>query len=79
MSKVLDEIKQGTSQLSDEERAKLALFLIQSLESSDGGDTGDVKEAWRLEAEARLAQIEKGDARLVSGEEVFANVRRQLN
>ena len=61
-------------QLSAEERAQLALFLLQSLEPAD---EGNMEEAWRIEAERRLDQIEGGDARLVPGDEVFARLQRR--
>ena len=76
MSNVLAELEQKAAQLSPAERAQLALSLIQSLEPTD---EGDLEEAWRLEAEARLAQIEKGEARVVPGDEVFTTVRRRLS
>jgi putative addiction module component (TIGR02574 family) len=75
MSATLTEIAQKATQLPAEERAHLAMFLIQSLDPSD---EGDVENAWLLEAEARLAQIEKGEARLVPSAEVFANIRQRL-
>ena len=75
MSTILAELEQKATDLSPEERSRFALFLIQSLEPED---EGDVEEAWRIEAERRLAQIESGEARLVPGDEVFANVRRRL-
>lgn len=75
MSNTLVELEQKAAQLSASERAQLALSLIQSLEPAE---EGDIEEVWHLEAEACLAQIHKGEARLVSGDEVFANVRRRL-
>ena len=75
MSKALIEIEQEASQLSSEERAKLAFFLIQSLEPSE---QGDLDEVWRIEAEARLTEIERGEANLVPGQAVFSDIRRRL-
>jgi putative addiction module component (TIGR02574 family) len=75
MNTILAELEQKATELSPEDRARFALFLIQSLEI---GDEGDVEEAWRIEAERRLAEIESGEARLVPGDEVFANIRRRL-
>jgi len=75
MSNSLAELEERAAQLSPSERAKLALSLIRSL---DADDEGDVEEAWRLEAEARLDQVESGKASLAPGDEVFANVRRRL-
>ena len=75
MSRDLLELEQKASQLSDDERAQLALFLLESLEPTEDGG---VEEAWRIEAESRLYEIERGEARLVPAEEVFENLRRRL-
>lgn len=74
MSTDLSEIEQQDVRLSDQERAQLAAFLLRSLEAVDHGD---IEEDWRIEAEARLAQVQRGEARLIPGDEVFANIRRQ--
>jgi len=75
MNNILAELQQKATELSPEDRSRFALFLIQSLEVTD---EGEVEEAWRIEAERRLSEIESGKARLVPGDEVFANIRRQL-
>jgi len=75
MSTILAELEQKATELTPEERARLALSLIQSLEPAD---EGDIEEAWRTEAERRRSEIESGEARLIPGDEVFANVRRRL-
>ena len=75
MSSDLEELKQKASRLSEQERADLALALIESL---DGPADVDVEEAWRTEIERRIRQIENGDVQLLPGEEVFARVRRRL-
>ena len=75
MSSALAELKRKAAQLSENERAELALSLIESL---DGETDTDVDEAWRIEVERRVAQIERGEVKLVPGDEVFARVRRKL-
>jgi putative addiction module component (TIGR02574 family) len=75
MSTALTEIEQKATELAPEERARLALSLIESLETSD---EGDIEELWRIEAERRWAEIESGKARLVPGDEVFAKIRTRL-
>lgn len=75
MSQDLLELEQMAFHLSDDERAQLALFLLESLEPAE---EGDIEEAWRIEAESRLSEIERGEARLVPAEEVFENLRRRL-
>jgi putative addiction module component (TIGR02574 family) len=75
MSDMLTELKKQASGLSDAERAELALSLIESL---DGPADPDVEEAWRLEIERRIGQIDRGEVQLIPGDEVFARLRRRL-
>lgn len=75
MSSVLAELKHRAAQLSENERAELALELIESL---DGETDVGVEEAWRLEIDRRSAEIDRGDVQLIPGDEVFARLRRQL-
>jgi putative addiction module component (TIGR02574 family) len=75
MSTALAELKQRAAQLSDNERAELALALIQSL---DGEPDADVEEAWRIEIERRIGQVERGEVQLIPGDDVFARLRRKL-
>ena len=75
MSTSLSELKQQAAQLSEPERAELALSLIESLDGPP--DTG-VEEAWRLEIERRVGQIERGEVQLIPGDEVFARLRHRL-
>lgn len=75
MSQDLLELEQKASQLPDDERAQLALFLLESLEPTEDGE---IEEAWRIEAESRLSEIERGAALLVPAEEVFENLRHRL-
>jgi putative addiction module component (TIGR02574 family) len=75
MGNALAEIKEKASQLPEAERAELALSLIESL---DGPADAGVDEAWRLEIERRVGQIERGEVQLIPGDEVFARLRRRL-
>jgi putative addiction module component (TIGR02574 family) len=75
MSDMLTELKKQASGLSDAERAELALSLIESL---DGPADPDTEEAWRLEIERRVGQIDRGEVQLIPGDEVFARLRRRL-
>jgi putative addiction module component (TIGR02574 family) len=75
MSSVLADLKHRAAQLSEHERAELALALIESLDGE--ADTG-VEEAWRLEIDRRSAAIDRGEAQLIPGDEVFARLRRKL-
>ncbi len=75
MPDTLMDLKQKAAELSDAERAELALSLIESL---DGPADPDVEEAWRVEIERRIGQIDRGEVELVPGDEVFARLRRRL-
>jgi len=75
LSDTLTELKEKASRLSEAERAALALSLIESL---DGPPDPGVEEAWRIEIERRVGEIDRGEAQLIPGDEVFARVRRRL-
>lgn len=75
MSQDLKELEQRTSQLSDTDKAHLILFLLDALDPADGGNVDD---AWRVEAETRLAAVERGEASTVSADEVFAKLNRRF-
>ena len=75
MSDTLAELKTKAAQLSDSERAELALSLIESL---DGPGDPNVEEAWRIEIERRMAQVDRGEVKLIPGDEVFARLRRRI-
>jgi putative addiction module component (TIGR02574 family) len=75
MARKFSEIEKELSELPAEERAKLALALIESLEPEG---EGDVAEAWRIEAERRYQEFLDGKVQAIPAEEVFARVRRRL-
>ncbi len=75
MPSALAELKRKAAQLNENERAELALALIESL---DGKADVGVEEAWQIEVERRVAQIQRGEVKLIPGDEVFARVRRKL-
>jgi putative addiction module component (TIGR02574 family) len=75
MSNALSELKQKAAQLTEAERAELALELIESL---DDQVDADADEAWRVEIERRIADFESGKVKLIPGDEVFARIRRKL-
>jgi putative addiction module component (TIGR02574 family) len=77
MSSVLTELKEKAAQLSETERAELALALIESLDGPAESDA-EVDEAWRIEIDRRVAQVEQGEVELVPGDEVIRRVRRRL-
>lgn len=60
--------------LPADDRLKLVEKLLTSLNLPI---SDDVERLWAEEAERRVAQIEKGKARLIPGEEVFARIREK--
>ncbi len=66
----LAQMKRSASELSDEDRADLADFLLESLDAYEAG----VSAEWRAEAVRRMEEIDSGKEKGIPLEEV----RRQL-
>ncbi len=62
--------------LAPAERAELADFLVESLESSE---PDDVQRLWIETAAKRLSEIRSGQVKTIPGEEVMAEARRLVN
>lgn len=73
MSTLLDELSKKAQTLSVEERAQLAQELLESVERDV--DPG-VQAAWETEIADRIAKYERGEAKLIPADEVFAAARR---
>jgi putative addiction module component (TIGR02574 family) len=71
MSGSLKQIEEQARALSDEERAKLAESLLESLHAP----LADVEAAWMAEIERRVAAFDRGDITSYSAEDVFAEAR----
>lgn len=71
MSTHITELFEMASALSEQERATLAGLLIESLESEVDPD---VEEAWRIEIERRLAELDSGAVETVPREVVKAKL-----
>ncbi|HVI72101.1 MAG TPA: addiction module protein [Pyrinomonadaceae bacterium] len=74
MSTHVTELFAKASALSDKDRATLAGLLIESLESETDPD---VEEAWRVEIERRLAELDSGAVETVPWEVVRAKLLRR--
>ena len=74
MTTQLAELEKKARELSREERAELALILLESLDITE--DQAAVDESWRVEIERRVAKYERGEAKVIPGEDVFAEARR---
>ena len=73
MSELLAELAKKAQELSPEERAQLAQELLESVDQEAGPD---VQAAWETEIAGRIASYERGEAKLVSAEDVFEEARR---
>jgi len=71
--KLLKRTTKKARALDVEERAQLAQELLVSVERESDPE---VQAAWDAEIADRIAKYERGDARLVPAEEVFAAARR---
>jgi putative addiction module component (TIGR02574 family) len=72
MSNQLDLVEAQALKLSPDERAQLADALLDSLHE---GKLAEVEAEWAIEIERRVAAYERGDAKLVPAEDVFAKAR----
>ena len=75
MSSVGHKILQDVLALPENERAELAVRLIESLDN--GADAG-VDEAWAAEIERRCAALDAGEAVTSDWEEVRRRIETQL-
>ena len=73
MSALFDELAKQAQSLSVEERAQLAQELLVSVERDAAPD---VQAAWDAEIADRIGRYERGEAKLIPAEEVFAAARR---
>ena len=76
MSVIGEKIRAELTRLSDIERAELARFLIQSL---DSGSDKDAEKAWDTELARRAAEISSGRASGEPAEKVFSELRAKYS
>lgn len=73
MSALFDDLSKMARALSVEERAQLAQELLESVEREA---EPDVQTAWDAEIASRIAEYERGEAKLIPAADVFAAARR---
>ncbi|OUL23342.1 addiction module protein [Nostoc sp. 106C] len=76
MTETAEKLKLQLSQLSVQDRAELAHFLIQSL---DEDTDDDVEAAWDTEITKRLDDIHHGTAIGEPSEQVFSELREKYS
>lgn len=75
MSPAFEQLKSQLGRLSQEERAELAVFLLDSLDPEE--EDREVTAAWEEEIGRRVADIRSGKAEGKAAEQVFAELREQ--
>lgn len=73
MATSVEELASKATELSPEDRARLADLLLASLPE---GDDVELDPTWDQEIRRRVAAVESGTARLVSADEVHAEARK---
>lgn len=72
MAQTYTELEQEARLLSPDERAQLVDALLDSLRDAR---LAEVEAAWAVEMERRVQAYERGDAKFVPAEDVFAKAR----
>jgi putative addiction module component (TIGR02574 family) len=72
MSTTAERLQRELATLSEFDRAELARFLIQSLQTETDADA---EEAWDVELERRARQVKTGQAKGEPAEKVFSDLR----
>lgn len=72
MAQAYTDVEREARLLSPDERAQLVDVLLDSLHEAK---LAEVEAAWAVEIERRVAAYERGDAKLVLAEDVFAKAR----
>ena len=78
MTRTLAKVEDEALQLSEEERARLAVRLLASLEE-EAESPEEVEKLWLAEAEQRFEELRTGVARGIPAREVFAQLRAKLS
>ena len=78
MSSLLDDIQVKVATLSAEERAVLALRLIESLDAEYPTQTEDWESIWLAECNRRVARYESGEDRGVPLDQALTHARQRL-
>jgi len=74
MSALLKKIEEKASALSEEDRARLAESMLESLHTS----ITEIEAAWAEEIEERVSAFDRGEIPAYSAKEVFAEAYQNL-
>ncbi|MDH4260818.1 MAG: addiction module protein [Gammaproteobacteria bacterium] len=73
MSDALKKLERQAKSLTADERARLAEYLLESIQDPP---RADIEAAWDREIEQRAAAYDRGELQTISAEDVFAEARR---
>ena len=74
MSTIADKVFDDALSLPSDARVMLVEKLLKSLNLPT---QAEIDNLWAEEAERRVSQIERGDVKLIPGDEVFAKIRQK--
>lgn len=75
MTTAAEAIETEALSLPREDRERLVLHLLESIEERPDADPGQVEHAWLTEANRRYKAYLRGDEQAIPAEEVFSNLR----
>jgi putative addiction module component (TIGR02574 family) len=75
MALTAEQIAEAALLLSNEDRARLADRLVESLDPEAGSP---IHAVWAKEAERRLEEVRSGKVKTIPGDEALARVRKAL-
>jgi putative addiction module component (TIGR02574 family) len=79
MSATLEQVTEGISELSPQDRKALLARLIRELEPDENLSPAEIDAAWDQEISRRLEEIDLGKVKLIPAEEVFAKIQARLD
>ena len=74
MAPSVADIEKAALTLTPEDRARLVLCLLESLESTTDS-AEEIEKLWLLEAERRFQELKTGEVKGIPAEKVFADIR----
>jgi len=79
MTAPADRVLQDALGLSEQERAEIAVRLIESLDVASDAEAAEVEAAWAAEIERRVAELDAGTVKSIPWEEVRQRLLDRLN
>jgi len=78
MTAPADRVLQDALGLSEQERAEIAVRLIESLDVASDAEAAEVEAAWAAEIERRCAALDAGTTGTTAWEEVRRQIKAEI-